>query len=230
MATTGTLALSAGSDGSPVLPPALIADIAGGTYPAMINILLALRQRDQTGNGVHLDVAMADNLFTFQYWGLGNGALGAWPRPAAELITGATPRYQIYRTSDGRHIAAAPLEQNFWQVFCDVIELPSRWRDDRLDPIGTRAAIADLIGRHGSSHWRHKFEGTDACAVVVNTLEEAAAHPHFRARGLLARQIVDGARSAPAWKVPLDSQFVRENAESNWPALGEANELLGRRS
>jgi hypothetical protein len=46
---------------------------------------------------------------------------------------------------------------------------------------------------------------------------------------LLARQIVEQARSAPAWKVPLDSQFVREKALANWPVLGEANELLERR-
>ena len=45
-----------------MLPPALLADIAGGAYPAVINILLALRQRDATGRGCHLDIAMADNL------------------------------------------------------------------------------------------------------------------------------------------------------------------------
>ena len=60
---SGMLALTAGADGAPVLPPALIADIAGGTYPAVLNILLALRERDQTGLGRKLDVAMADNLF-----------------------------------------------------------------------------------------------------------------------------------------------------------------------
>ena len=121
---------------------------------------------------------------------------------------------------------AVVIEQNLWQVFCDTIELPTAWRDDRLDPIGTRLAIADIIGRHSSAHWRHKFEGTDACAVVVNTLQEGAAHPHFRARGLLSRQIFDGTRSAPAWKVPLDAQFVREELDASWPALGEADDLF----
>jgi crotonobetainyl-CoA:carnitine CoA-transferase CaiB-like acyl-CoA transferase len=41
---TGLLALSCGTADTPVIPPALIADIAGGTYPAVLNILLALRQ------------------------------------------------------------------------------------------------------------------------------------------------------------------------------------------
>ena len=57
IAETGMLGLSAGSDGAPVIPPALIADIAGGAYPAVINILLALQQRAQTGQGCRLDVS-----------------------------------------------------------------------------------------------------------------------------------------------------------------------------
>ncbi|MGZ5147730.1 MAG: CaiB/BaiF CoA transferase family protein, partial [Burkholderiales bacterium] len=73
VAESGMLSLTAGSDGAPVLPAALVADIAGGTYPAVINILLALREADRTGIGCKLDIAMADNLFTLMYWGLGNG-------------------------------------------------------------------------------------------------------------------------------------------------------------
>ena len=62
-ADSGLLSISAGSDGAPVVPSALIADIAGGAYPAVINILLALRRRDATGEGCKIDVAMTDGLF-----------------------------------------------------------------------------------------------------------------------------------------------------------------------
>lgn len=41
-AEAGILSLAAGSDGAPVVPPVLAADIAGGAYPAVINILPAL--------------------------------------------------------------------------------------------------------------------------------------------------------------------------------------------
>jgi len=227
MAETGLLSQSQGADGAPVLPPVLVADIGGGSLPAVINILLALRHRDLTGEGSQLDVSITDNLFSFPYWGFARGmACGDWPRAGVERLSGASPRYQIYRTRDGRHIAAAPLEQNFWSIFCEAIDLPSRWRDDRADPAGTRRAIADIIESKDSSHWRSKFDGSDACAVIVSTLEEAAAHPHFRARGVLARQIVDGGRSAPAWKVPLDPQFMSSDFDAPWPSLGEANTLL----
>jgi alpha-methylacyl-CoA racemase len=53
LAETGLLHLAAGADGAPVVPPALIADIAGGSYPAVLNILLALRERDASGRGCH---------------------------------------------------------------------------------------------------------------------------------------------------------------------------------
>jgi crotonobetainyl-CoA:carnitine CoA-transferase CaiB-like acyl-CoA transferase len=226
MAETGLLSLSHGADGAPILPPVLLADIGAGTLPAVINMLLALRHRDLTGDGSRIDVSMTDNLFSFPYWGVARGvAHGNWPQ-AGERLTGGSPRYQLYRTSDGRHIAAAPLEQRFWAVFCETIGLPAEWRDDSKDPAGTRAAVADEIARHDSSHWRRIFEGTEACAVVVSTLEEAAANPHFRARGVWDRRISDGTRSAPALKVPLDAQFLREEANGIWPALGEGNALL----
>src|SRR5215510_7606376 len=45
---TGLLALQPGPMDRPNVPPALIADIGGGTLPAVMNILLALRQRDRT--------------------------------------------------------------------------------------------------------------------------------------------------------------------------------------
>ena len=48
---TGLLALQPGPVEKPVIPPALVADIGGGTMPAVINILLGLRQRDATGRG-----------------------------------------------------------------------------------------------------------------------------------------------------------------------------------
>lgn len=151
MADSGLLSLSQGADGAPTLPPVLVADIGAGTMPAVINILLALRSRDATGEGSWVDISITDNLFTFPYWGIARGErYGDWPKSGLERLTGGTPRYQIYRTSDGRHIAAAPLEQRFWNVFCEVIGLPAQWRDDSKNPQGTRAAVAEIIASRDS--------------------------------------------------------------------------------
>lgn len=223
-AEAGMLGLSAGSDGMPGIPPALIADIAGGAYPAFMNILLALRERDSTGRGCHLDVSMSDNLFPFLYWGLGNGwSRDAWPRPGAELVTGGSPRYQVYRTADERYLAAAPLEQKFWENFLSVIEAP-HLLDDSKDPRGTRDAVAAIIATGTAAEWTRRFEGVDACVCVVKTLQEAASHPHFRGRGLFAGRVEDGSgRSMPAAPVPLAPAFRAPAGSGGYPDLGEAN-------
>ncbi len=226
-AESGLLGLAASADGAPVVPSALIADIAGGSYPAMINILLALRERETSGRGRKLDVAMADNLFTFMYWALGNGlAAGAWPRPGGELVTGGSPRYQIYRTQDGRFLAAAPLEQKFWDNFCAAIGLDAQWHDDARDPQGTRSAVAASVAARTAAEWGAMLSGKDVCCAVVATVQEALADAQFRARGLFARQLQAQGRAIPALPLPVDPAF-RSEAALGYPALGADNALLG---
>ncbi|TPQ25553.1 CaiB/BaiF CoA transferase family protein [Cupriavidus pinatubonensis] len=225
VAASGALSLTAGNDGAPVLPPALIADIAGGAYPAMMNILLALRQRDQTGQGVHLDVAMADNLFTFQYWGLGNGELGSWPSPASELVTGGSPRYQIYRTADGAFIAAAPIEDKFWANFTRLIGLDAAVLD-RLSATEAKSAVATAMAQRSAKYWMDRFAGEDVCASLVVSLEQATEDPHFAARGLFDQTVTaPSGTTLRALPVPVDRAF-RCSARTASPALGADNSLL----
>src|SRR5437762_2773391 len=112
MGRYGLLALNPGPPDRPVVPPALIADIAGGTLPAVMNILLALRQRDQSGQGCHLDIAMTDAMFTFAGHALASGhATGAFPGMGGARLTGGSPRYQLYPTKDSKLVCCAALEQ-----------------------------------------------------------------------------------------------------------------------
>ena len=227
IAETGLLALAAGADGTPVLPPALIADIGGGTYPAVINILLALRSREVSGRGCHLDIAMCDNLFTFMYWALGDGlTAGVWPEPGRALITGGSPRYQIYRTRDDRFIAAAPLEEKFWQNFCDAIGLPAAARDDARDPGGVRRTAADLIRGRTAGEWRERFAGKDVCCSVVGSIREALADPHLVARRLFERRLAADGEAVSALPLPIAPAFRAAGNTAGYPALGEANSLL----
>ena len=226
VAESGMLALAAGSDGAPVPPSALVADIGGGTYPAVINILLALRERDRSGRGCKLDIAMADNLFTFLYWAMGDGlAAHRWPRPGKALVTGGSPRYQIYRTRDDRYIAAAPLEEKFWQTFCDAIGLAADARDDARDPQATIRAVAARIRDKSAEEWRDRLAGKDTCCCVVGSIEQALSDPHFRSRGVFDRQLTADGKAITALPVPIAAAY-RGAEPAGYPALGEANALL----
>lgn len=226
IADTGLLALGGGADGTPAIPPGLIADIGGGALPAVINILLALRQAEATGRGCHLDVAMTDNLFAWQWWALAQLAAGRPPLPGGELLTGGSPRFQVYRTADDRWLAAAPLEQRFWDRFCALIDLPEQLRDDAHDPEATRAAIAAIIRRQPAEYWQTRFAGEDCCCSLVATLEDALADPHFRTRGLVDAAVEQGGLRIPALPVPLAPALRPPPDARAAPSLGEANRRL----
>ncbi len=226
---TGLLSLGMGPDDAPVVPPVLIADIAGGAYPAVMNILLALRMRDRTGEGARLDIAMADNLFALLYWAVGNGAaFGRWPVGGGELVTGGSPRYRLYPTADGKVLAAAPLEQKFWENFCEAVGLEERWRDDRRDPAGTIVALQGLIAARPAEDWERALGGIDCCCSIVRTVEEALADPHFRERGVFAEILTNGqGQQTPALSVPLVAGFRAHAGRTlRAPGLGEHNDTV----
>ena len=185
-ALTGLLSLAPGTAEQPAVPPALVADIGGGAMPAVMNILLALRQRDLTGQGAWLDIAMADAMFTFGWYGLVEGhATGRFPGAAENLLTGGSPRYAALRdvgcqVPRGRRPGT------------EVLEHPLRGnRTSRRtagttgrSPHATRAALKAIIGAHPAAYWQRLLEPLDCCCTIVASLEEALADPHFVQRGL----------------------------------------------
>lgn len=223
-AQTGMLGLSCDDQGNPTVPPTLTADIAGGTYPAVLNILLALRQRDIDNRGRHLDIAMADNLFTFMYWGLGNGwASGQWPTPGGDLVTGGSARYRIYRTADDRYLAAAPLEDRFWHEFLDIIGLPELKHADPMANVTEQ--VARRIKEQPISYWLERLQGKDVCVSEVRTLEQASQDEHFAARGVFDRTLSTAeGQKMTALPTPVVPAFRCEDEDLPSPALGAHNQ------
>lgn len=219
----GLLALSMGELVRPVVPPALIADTAGGAYPAVLNILLALEERRRTGRGRHLDVAMADNLFPLMFWAIAEGLItGTWPGNGEGYVAGGSPRYGLYPTKDGKVVAAAPLEQKFWDTFCDVIGLEAALRDDRKNSAATKARVAAIIAAETADVWRSRFAGKDCCCSIVASLGDALADPHYAARGVFHHLLANPEGAImPALPVPLDPAFRAG------PAIPVASPALG---
>jgi crotonobetainyl-CoA:carnitine CoA-transferase CaiB-like acyl-CoA transferase len=162
-------------------------------------------------------------------WALGQGlAAGQWPKPGGELLTGGSPRYQIYRTADGRHIAVGALEQKFWDNFCEVIGLPKPHRDDSRDPAATISKVREIIAQATAEEWQRRFSGKDCCASVMQTLQQAVAEPHFRARGIFDHLIEnESGERLPALPMAIAPQFRSEPGKpGRSPALGAHNDEL----
>ncbi len=225
----GILSLGCGPVEHPVTPSSLVADIGGGTYPAVVNILLALRQRDKTGEGIHLDIAMAEGAFAFAYWAHAKGVVAQEPiRNGGDRLTGGTARYRLYSAADGRQVAVGALEQKFWLAFCEVIDLPEAQRDDQADPEATIAEVARRLAAKPSDHWEPLLSAADCCCTIVKTPLEASQDPHFTARGVFGRTTKIGSTPVTALPLSIAPEF-RSAAEDPVaaPDLGADNEAFG---
>ena len=191
-ATTGQLSLGEGG-----MPPFQAGDYSAACM-ATISILGALRKRDRCADGqwkgCFLDVSMYDALM-----GMSNIALtsalarlsGRSGTPAIE-VWGKNPRYRLYPTRDGGHVAVCLLEAKIWSVFCrqigrqDLIaenENPSA----RLTGHGERAGVyervlADYFGSRDRLEVARELNGLHLPVMAVLNPDEAVASEHAVAR------------------------------------------------
>ncbi len=224
----GLLSISMGRDNDTVVPPALVADIAGGSYPAVINILLALRKRDLNKEGSYIDLSMTENLFPFMFWGLGSGfAHNKWPGNSDGVLSGGSPRYNIYKTSDGNYVAAAPLEDRFWNKFCEAIELPKKFIKMQNDQEKVIKEIRKIIGQKEKNYWLDVFNKADCCCSIVKSIEEAINDNHFKVRKIFENKIINNlGEEIPALPIPIDMQFRKDQKRASAPSLGDINDQL----
>ncbi len=218
---TGLLDLQPGPADRPVVPPGLMADIAGGSFPAVINILLALRARDQSGQGTHLDIAMTDAMFTFGWAALAIGAAtGAFPKPGEMWLVGGSPRYQIYPAKDGKLVACGAIEQKFWAAFTQAIGLAADFIEDRRDPKATRDAVAKIILARTSDEWQPIFAKADCCTTILVALEDALRDRHFVERGLFDHSAESASgKVIPALPLPIAPEFRGKPGAKKAPKL-----------
>jgi crotonobetainyl-CoA:carnitine CoA-transferase CaiB-like acyl-CoA transferase len=218
---TGLLDLQPGPLATPVVPPMLVADIAGGSFPAVINILLALRSRDQSGEGCRLDIAMTDAMFTFGWYAIAVGtATGRFPAPGEMMLVGSSPRYRLYPAKDRKIVACGAIEQKFWLAFCKAIGLPEEFVSDFRAPAATCEAAAKLIAARTSEEWRPIFAAANCCTTIVVPLEHAMRDPHFVQRGLFDYKVENSSgKTMAALPLPISPQFRDKSGAKKAPPL-----------
>ncbi|HYD81369.1 MAG TPA: CaiB/BaiF CoA-transferase family protein [Paucimonas sp.] len=192
----GMLEQNAGPDGTPALPNLQIGDLLGGAQSAVQGILAALIGARASGVGRFVDVSMTDAVFAHNIMPL--VAVNNSGRPAApgrDLLTGGVPCYNVYRTSDGRHMAVGALELKFWEACCDVLGRPDlktrHWSLGQAvggdDAMAVKAELDALFARQTLAHWTEKFAGADCCVTPILRMDEAIGHPLFTQRQMIGR-------------------------------------------
>jgi crotonobetainyl-CoA:carnitine CoA-transferase CaiB-like acyl-CoA transferase len=181
---TGLMSVNGEPEGAPVRVGVPVVDLATGMN-ATIAILLALMERQRSGEGQVVDAAIVDGAAHLGTMFFGMLAGGVWSdRREANLLDGGTPYYCVYETRDRRHLAVGPLEEEFYDEFAAVVGLgpDAPDRHDRTQWPRLRETIAARLRSRDRDAWMEAFEGTDACVAPVLSLAEAPRHPHLAER------------------------------------------------
>ncbi|TKB47773.1 CoA transferase [Ferrimonas sediminicola] len=212
----------------PVLGGTQLADLAGGSQQAVIAILAALFERQRSGRGQHLDVAMAEGALALN--ALAAAAVGAGapvPGPGTEVLNGGGV-YDYYATADDRYLAVGALEPQFALAFFRAIGRP-KWASQASATAGQQARlkgeIAEVIAGQTLAYWQQVFAPLDCCVEPVLTLDEAMAHPQFVERGMV-RQVDHQGQKLTQLACPLNrEQQIRPGAALGEDSLAVLREL-----
>src|SRR6056297_3158254 len=167
-----------------------VADVVCGLYAAT-GILAALRHRDATGEGQHIDLALVDTTMSWLVnQGLNYLTSGTAPTRAGNAHPNIVP-YQVFATSDGYVIVAVGNDSQYAR-FCDYLGQPDWATDPRFATNSARLAHRDtlvpmiaesLMGRT----MQDVIDGLEARKVPVgpvNTIEQALESDQAQARGM----------------------------------------------
>ncbi len=240
-AYSGVTSMIGDADRPPYLPLLGLGDVSTGVHAALA-ILAALRHRDRTGRGQHLDVALLDAYYhchemnVIMYSGT-NGQVV--PQRSGRHLTYVCPA-GVYR-ANGRDITIMAFLHH-WKDLCAAMDRPDLAADPDLDSDPKRLLRRDeLVGI--IEGWLQTFANPDdaiarleahnvPCAPVLSVVE-SMQHPHLRERGTV-RTIDDplaGSFEAPGF--PLRFSDFPDPLPLVAPLLGEHNEsvltrLLGK--
>ena len=200
--------------GSPVLPAIPVADLAGGMAAAFA-VCAAVVRRLQTGEGEHIDVAMADVLATW------TGA--AEPRAqGTDPSARGVPGYGVFTTADGGSIALGVLtEDHFWRPLCATLDLSSyaglSFPDRMARTAELQARLAEAIVLRRRDDLLTDLLRADVPAAPVNDRREMLDQPHFQERSVVTTD--PWADPASGYPVRFEHHAARRYAPP--PALDE---------
>ncbi|WP_147114827.1 CaiB/BaiF CoA-transferase family protein [Tateyamaria sp. syn59] len=185
----GIMSLTGDPDGTPTKVGVGIADVMCGMY-ATIGILAALRHRDQTGEGQHIDLSLVDAQMA---WLINEGCnylvSGNVPERRGNAHPNIVP-YDAFPTSDGHVLVAVGNDSQFVR-FCDAIGAPELGADPRyttnLKRIENRVTLTQsltpILSRMTKDELLAKMHAVKVPGGPIHDVAEALNSDQAQARG-----------------------------------------------
>jgi crotonobetainyl-CoA:carnitine CoA-transferase CaiB-like acyl-CoA transferase len=220
----GLLGLTGDPGGPPVQSAGQIADLGGGALMAAVGVLVALRERESSGEGQLVDCSMFDG--SLSWLGMVAAdmfATGDVPARGTLHLAGGVTCYRPYKCADG-YVTLGALEPKFWAEFCR-----GTGREDLLehafDPPGSDAhrAMTELFATRTREEWRQFASEHDCCLEPVLDLDEALSSELVAAREMVVELEQPGAeRPVKLLGAPFKlSRTPADPTRAPGPGLGE---------
>lgn len=233
----GLMSYTGHPDGAPGAGPlrtgVAVVDVTTGMY-ATSAILAALFQRNSTGRGAWLDLALMDVAVALNANQAANYLVsGKSPERTGNAHPNLAP-YEVFRASDSYFILAIGNDTQFarFSEFCGRPELAQdplyATNSARIENLASlRDRLGDIIGEHPRTYWTEALDRLGISWGAINTLEEVFEDEQVRHRGML--QTLNHPRFGPIRLVgnPMLSAESRQNADVQPPpALGEHSSMF----
>lgn len=186
ISSTGLLHAVGRAGDRPVPPLNLFGDFGGGSMFLVVGVLAALVERQRSGKGQVIDAAMVDGATVLGHLLWSMRGTGRWSdERGVNTFDGGAPFYDTYECADGRYVAVAALEPQFYAEMLRVLELDAAELGPQRDTAAwpkIRAALSARFASRSRDEWATAFAGTASCVTPVLTFAEAAADEHLRHR------------------------------------------------
>lgn len=186
LARAGVLGFQGPAGGAPQPPGFQLADVSGGLW-SVIGVLAALAERERTGRGKVVDVAMTESALPFAIAQLASSLGGMALARGEAPLTGGIAAYGVYATKDGQAMALGALEPKFWTEFARGVGLEPDMAGIVPGPhqAELRAKVADIFAQRTRAEWEAFAAERDCCLEPVLAPGELAADPQLSARGVV---------------------------------------------
>jgi formyl-CoA transferase/CoA:oxalate CoA-transferase len=211
-----------------------IADLTAGMNAAF-GIMLALRVKEKTGVGQHVDVSMLEGQLGLLGTMIGSYLTdGVMPEPMGTAYKALLP-YQTFHTKT-RDLALAVGSEKLWQVFCPLIGRPemandARFNSNRNRDLNRAALIAELqqvFLTRTYEEWETLLVDNGIPMGAINNLAEAINHPQVLARGALVEVEHPVAGKMKMVGAPVRLSATPGGVRSPSPTLGQHTEEVLR--
>ena len=208
--------------------PTALADYAAGMHMVQ-GILLALLQREKTGEGQRISVSLYNSMLAMQM----QEAASLLMRDN-ELNWAAMPLSGVFKTTDGAIVMVGAFKENPLRDICNALEIDDLSEEERFADIDRQkehrselqAIFHERFGQGNTGHWVERLDGVDILCAPVKSLAEALSDPQTAINDMILE--AKPTENGPVKLVgsPIDMSAAPVTIRHQPPTLGADTETI----